>query len=137
MTRIAWARAGTSSSSSFSERHAVGQVVAERVHVVQPVAHHLGLDDTSCFHVLLDAGVQETDIGNAIDDDLAVQLQQQPQHAVRGGMLRSHVQQHGLTGERTLRDQVPVWTDGDFFELIFRHDYSFTRPAGLMRLPKS
>ena len=53
----------------------------------------------------LDAGVQETDIGNAVDHNFAVQLQQQAQDAVRAGMLRPHVQQHRLA-RRPFRNQV-------------------------------
>ncbi len=34
--------------------------------------------------------------GTALDDGFAVQLQHQAQHAVRGGMLRPHVQDHAL-----------------------------------------
>jgi hypothetical protein len=40
--------------------------------------------------------MQEADIGDAIDDHLAIQLEQQPQDPVRGGVLRTHVEQHGL-----------------------------------------
>ena len=82
--------------NQFLDRHTIRQVVAHRVHVIEAVGHHFGLLIGLGFHVLFDAGVQETDIGNAVDDDLAIQLQQQAQHAVRGGMLRAHVQQHGF-----------------------------------------
>jgi hypothetical protein len=66
---MAWARGGTSRSNQLFDRQAVGQVVADGVHVIQAVGHHLGLLVGLGFHVLLDAGVQEADIGDAVDDD--------------------------------------------------------------------
>ena len=38
--------------------------------------------------------MQVADVGRDFVDDFAVGPQQQPQHAVRAGMLRAHVDQH-------------------------------------------
>ena len=50
--------------------------------------------------------MQKADIGYAVDDDLAIQLQQQAQHAVGAGVLGTHVQQHGLAGHSPVGDQM-------------------------------
>ena len=42
----------------------------------------------------LDAGVQIADLGADADDDFAVDLDDQAQHAVRGRVLRAHVEDH-------------------------------------------
>ena len=44
--------------------------------------------------------------GMQLTHGLAIQFEQQAQHAVRGGMLRSHVQQHGFALDGPVRDQV-------------------------------
>ena len=54
---------------------------------------------TTCWYVLdleflLDAGVQKADVGLGAHDGFAVQFQQHAQHAVRGRVLRPHVQDH-------------------------------------------
>ena len=85
----------------FFHRHAIGKVVARRVHVIKTVAHHFGFEIGLGFHVLLDARVQIADIRNAVDNCLAIELKQQTQHPMRGRMLRPHVQQHGLAGQST------------------------------------
>ncbi len=45
---------------------------------------------------LLDAGVQVADVGGEGDDGLAVDLEHEAQHAVGGGVLRAHVEDHGV-----------------------------------------
>jgi hypothetical protein len=58
--------------------------------------------------VFLDAGVQVADLGIDADDDLAVDLQHQAQHAVRRRVLRPHVEDHvlvfGAFGQRGFED---------------------------------
>ena len=75
-------------------RQAVAQVVRERRQVVDAVGQRdrllVGLD----LEFLLDAGVQVADVRLARHDGLAVELQQQAQHAVRGRVLRPHVEDH-------------------------------------------
>ncbi len=86
-------------SHQFLNRQAIGEVVPEVVEVVHPIGHDQGLLVGLGFHVLLNPGVQEPDIRDAVNNFLAVELEQQPQDTVRTGVLRSHVQQHGLAGE--------------------------------------
>ena len=43
------------------------------------------------------AAMEKTDIGRRLGDDLAVELQHEPQNAVRSWMRRSHVEHHLLT----------------------------------------
>ena len=116
MTRMACAR-GHIQVDQFLDRQAISQVVADRIHIIQPVGHHFGLLVGLGFHVLFDAGVQETDVGDTVDHGLAVQFEQQAQHAVRGGMLRPHVQQHGLALDGPVGDQVLQIVYGDFLNI--------------------
>ncbi len=62
------------------------------------------------FHVLLDAGVQVADAAAGLGDRLAVDLQDQPQHAVGGRVLRAHVDDDALVVGLADRfgDLVPV-----------------------------
>ena len=61
--------------------------------------------------------MQETDVGNAVDHRLAIQFEQQAQHAMRGGVLRAHVQQHGFALDGTVRDQVLQIIYGYFLDI--------------------
>ena len=56
-------------------------------------------DELGVSHVLRDlfvAAMQVADVGHRLGDDLAVHLQQDAQHAVRGRMRRPHVEDHLL-----------------------------------------
>ena len=75
-------------------RQAPAQVVGKRRQVIHPVGQRDRLLIVLNFEFLFDAGVQEADVRLAGDDVLAIQLQQQTQHAVRGRVLRPHVQDH-------------------------------------------
>ena len=65
-------------------------VVLER-HVVDARRIRDRLPPALLLHALLEAGVQVADDGGEPDDFLAVQIDDQPQHAVRGGMVRPEV----------------------------------------------
>ena len=59
--------------------------------------------------VLLDAGVQVADDRAGLGDGLAVELQHEAQHAVRGRVLRAHVDDDALVvAPRSTLDVVPV-----------------------------
>jgi len=90
----------------FLHSQTIDQVVANRVEVVQPVRHHLGLLVGFGLHVFLNAGVQKANIGDAGDDDFAIQFEQQAQHAMCGGVLGAHIEQHGFASEGAGRDQM-------------------------------
>ena len=53
---------------------------------------------------LLRAAVQIADVRRDFGDDFAVGPQHQPQHAVRAGMLRSHVHEHLVRADVELDD---------------------------------
>ena len=93
-TRISRTRSGISSPSSFStdsaERHAVGL----RAQVVHPLDERDDLLPLLLLGRLLDAGVEVADGRRDREDRLAVELQHQPQHAVRAGVLGPHVDGH-------------------------------------------
>ena len=95
-TRIHCARFGNLQLQQLFHRQAVGQVVGHRAQVVDAVGqrHHLLVE--LGLAGLLDAGVQVADVGRQRDDDLAVDLQHHAQHAVRGRVLRPHVEHHGV-----------------------------------------
>ena len=89
---MAWPRGGSVQPMSFSTAMRVGDVVGERREVIQPVrvGHELVV-----VHVLGDlfvAAMQVADVRRGLGDDLAVHLQDEPQHAVRGRMRRPHVE---------------------------------------------
>ena len=48
------------------------------------------------FAGFFDAGVQVADDGLGLEDDFAVELQNHAQHAVRGRVLRPHIEDHRL-----------------------------------------
>ncbi len=73
----------------------VGQVVGHGAEIVDAVGHGNDLLIKLGLAGLLDSGVQKADVGTDAHDGFAVDLQQQAQHAVGRGVLRSHVQDHG------------------------------------------
>ena len=75
---------------------AVTEIVGHRAQVVHAVGHGNDLLIKLRLAGLLDAGVQITNLGIEPDNDLAVDLQHQPEHAMGGRMLRAHVQHHVL-----------------------------------------
>ena len=93
---------------------AVRGLVEQRGQVVHPGAERDALRPGAELHVLLDAGVQVADDRPELGDRLAVQRQDQPEHAVRRRVLRAHVDDQvlvaaavgGLFGRRD--DLVPV-----------------------------
>ena len=75
-------------------RQAIAQVIRERRQIIHAVGQGDRLLVILDLELFLDPGVQIADIGLALDDDFAVQLHQQAQHAVRGRVLRAHVEDH-------------------------------------------
>ena len=80
----------------FFNRERVGHIIRERREIIEPVGirHELVV-----LHVLGDffvAAMEKTDIRRRFGDDLAIQLQHEPQNAVRGRMRRPHVEHHLL-----------------------------------------
>ena len=76
------------------DRQRVHQVVRKIRQIIDAVGQRHRLLPVLLLEFLLDAGVQEADIGSGADDSLAFEFQHDAQHAVRRGMLRTHVQGH-------------------------------------------
>src|SRR6266536_3085051 len=80
-------------------RQAVGKLLEEVREVVGPGDERDALLPGSVFAVLLDAGVEVSDHRAAGDDPLSVELEDQAEHPVGGGVLRPHVDDHGLVAQ--------------------------------------
>ena len=104
------ARWGGDPEQLFHRVH-VREVVRIRRQVVDPVGERDRLMERPVLHRLLDPGVQEADIRVGIHDDLAVELEEQPEDPMGRGMLRPHVQEHRVVwrqaGERRAHRAVP------------------------------
>jgi hypothetical protein len=100
MTRIVVARSVIWSSRLVEH---VGQVV-------HPGHERDALGPVAVLDVLLDAGVQIADHRAHLDAGLPLEFQHQPEHAVRGGVLRTHVHDDLLVGQRVdaAGDAVPI-----------------------------
>ena len=97
-TRIQITRSGIalSSPSSRSTDRQNARLFDCGAEVVHPLDERDDLLPLLLLGGLLDAGVQEPDRRVGRDDGLAVELEHQPQHAVRAGVLRPHVDGHRL-----------------------------------------
>ena len=81
-------------------RQGVGQIVSKVGQVVHAVGQRHHLLPVERLGLLLDAGMQEPDIRFGPADDLAIQFEDDPQHAMRGRVLRPHVQDHAARRRR-------------------------------------
>ena len=81
------------------DREAERQAVGLRAEVVHPLDERDDLLPLLLLGGLLDAGVEEADGRVGLDDRLAGELQHEPQHAVRAGVLRPHVDGHRFGAE--------------------------------------
>ena len=88
----------------------VGRLVVERGEVVHPGAERRALHPGAVLHVLLDAGVQVADAAAGLGDRLALELEDEAEHAVGRRVLRAHVDHDPLLGglADALGDRVPV-----------------------------
>lgn len=80
------------------DRQGEALLVAHHGDVVQAIEVGQRLHVGLVFDQFLRAAVQKTDMRIGAEDDLAVQLQNQPEHAVSGRMLRAEVKPHILYG---------------------------------------
>jgi hypothetical protein len=92
------------------DRQAVGGLLEHRGEVVHPGAEGHALHPGAELHVLLDAGVQVADARAGLGDGLAVELEDEPEHAVRRRVLRAHVDDDPLLveGGGLVDEVVPV-----------------------------
>ena len=78
---------------------AVRGLLEQRRHVVHARAERHALGPGAELHVLLDAGVQVADARTGLGHRLAVDLEHEPEHAVRRRVLRTHVDDDPLLAE--------------------------------------
>ena len=86
-----WARARSFHVQQLLDRFAVAQAVRDRRHVVHAI--HVGIEHGvgAVLGDLLHAAMQVADHAFGAQNFFAVQLQDDAQHAVRGRVLRAHV----------------------------------------------
>jgi hypothetical protein len=89
--------------------HAVAGLVEQRGQVVHPRDERRPLRPVAVLDVLLDAGVQVADDHPRLGHRLALEVEHQPQDAVRGRVLRPHVDDEALlAAEVAAEGLVPV-----------------------------
>ncbi len=118
ITRRCLAFSGSSRPSSFSTASDQPRFMFMRGQVVHPVGVGNPLPRREVLADLLRAAVQIADVRRDLGDDFAVGPQHQPQHAVRAGMLRSHVDQHFVRADVEFDDAGIVQIGGH--ELCFQ-----------------
>ena len=94
--RIHTARGGISTPEQGLGGQGEDQLVVQRREVVHPGHVGAALDVGQLLALLLHPGVQVADDGLGPQHGLAVELEHEAQHPVGGGVLRTHVDDHGL-----------------------------------------
>jgi len=85
-----------SDAEQLFNRKDITQVVAHRRKIIQAVRQRQSLMISPAFCKLFNPAMEVADMRNRLDDLLAVQLQNQPQHPVSRRMLGPHVYSHGF-----------------------------------------
>ena len=80
----------------FFHRERVRHIIRQRREIIEPVGIRHELIVLHVLGDLLVAAMKKTDIRRGFGDDLTVQLQHEPQNAVRGWMRWPHVEHHLL-----------------------------------------
>ena len=86
-----WARFGTVTPSKLLHREPIGMLLIHRRHVVEPVEIGQRLEIGLVLDQLLGAAMKQPDMRVDPLDDLAVELEHEAQHAMRGRMLRPEI----------------------------------------------
>ena len=89
------------------------EVVDQRRQVIHAIAVGDALLVAVALEVLLEAGVEEADVGPAGAHHLAVEVEHQAQHPVGRGVLGTHVQLHGVLADLGELDGVEVGGDAE------------------------
>ena len=89
---------------SFSTRQRPAEIHVHPGQIVHPVGVRNPLPRREVLADLFGAAMQIADVRRHFGDDLAVGPQHQPQHAVRAGMLRAHVDEHLVRADVELDD---------------------------------
>src|SRR5690606_35249660 len=104
-----------------------GNVVADRVQVVFAVGPGDDLVVLPVFADLLEPAVQVADVRHAAHHHLALQLEQEPQYAVGCRVLRTHIDEHGLTFQLVLEHRRGLVVHGTAG--FIHHERNSLRPA--------
>ena len=123
---MSWARLRHLDAEQFFDRQAERVLLIHRRDIIEPVEIRHRLQIGLVLDQLLGAAMQQTDMRVDALDHLAVELEHQPQHAMRGRMLRPEID--GEIAERGFGHQ-STSSAADFglvrdfgVEVIPRHD---------------
>ena len=96
ITRITWARGGTLNARQRLHGGQIGQVVHHAAQVIDAVGvGNVRVPRLALAH-LFGAAMVEADLGDRVDDLFSVELQCDPQNAVRARVLRSDVEENEI-----------------------------------------
>ncbi len=105
-------------SQQLFDRQAEGMLLVHRRDIVQPVEIGDRLQIGLVLDQLLGAAMQKPDMGIDAGDDFAVQIQDQPQHAMGGRMLGPEIQ-----GQLRLFGRAVRGFGGDVFDRYAGHGF--------------
>ena len=88
---MSWARFGTVTPTQLLDGERIGVLLIHRRHVVEPVEIRQRLEIGLVLDQLLGAAMQQPDMRIDALDHLAVELEHEAEHAVRGRMLRPEI----------------------------------------------
>ena len=95
-------------TQQFFDGFAIAQAVRDRRDVIHAVHVRRELLIAAMFGDFFDAAMQVADDAFGLDHALAVELQLYAQHAVRGGVLRPHIEDNFVRAEHRGADVVAV-----------------------------
>ena len=112
---------GDLEAEQLLDGEAVAEVVRHRTEIVDAIGQGDDLLVELGLARLLDAGMEVADVGGAGDDGLAVDLEHKTQDAVGRGVLRSHVEDHGLFRDRIVAVVFAGGVGDDVFDVRDEH----------------
>ena len=113
ITRRYWARRRHLDAEQPLDGQREAEVVEQRGQVVHPVRVRDALLIGVALEVLLEPGVQVSDVRTAFAHHLTVEVEHQAEHPVRRGVHRPHVQFHGAVADLDEVDGVEARLDAE------------------------